>query len=1069
MASLDQLGTVLEQFFNPALSNDQKRNLEIVIVQARRQPDAWRQCQPLLLESPSPYVKWFACSVYEELVKRRWGDVSPEEKAGIRTFLLEALLSQHAALPGFVQVKLEQVIVDIGKNDWPVEYPDFLAHIQQIITNPTTSVVGLKMLSMVAEDFVSAREDLLASRKAELKVKLSEHLPGLLALLFEILDSLWGQRVTFTPPGSPVNPRKVNPNQRKNAWRMLFDNNFDQSTSQIAGLALEALQHFISWISLNEHVNSSWLVVLFKYIWIQDDNSIPAMCCVIEMLSKNCMPRDLDNFLAQIFQQTSDLIAKLTESEEVIRDVDETYNQKFKQMIHMFYSNHMSRVDSYPLGDFFAHYFKYTFFQEDVEEFLECLDTWTVFLDYLIREQTCGRPKHDAYFDGLMILLTEIFKRIQFSQDTKYLSQLSDSKRDSEEESELGAYVKKCVDVISKIAKLYASSVLEELCAPFWSLAEQYTQVHSMFGGDGCSSPHVLSRSDNNRIANVLEDLCTMMQIVSYVADHFVSEFEGRFAHASNLFNTLIQVGSYSASHKLYLRLNVQGKSLVKVQTRLLGTMHSFTVWLEYYNKKAAEQTAAPRSVASPPLSPLMPPTGTASQDFNKIIGNVLELVAATFIPMVPDEILIAAGNLLISLTTVVRPHGILSIPQMISLVQNVHSLVVHLPRGHYSLIYLGVSNSMLLPPSNANDDWSQRQALYSEFLSGLVGPLKEIPGMVGTQAYLQPTVKEMVVTTTKVLYKLIQSIKSEPKVAKETFHQAAHEALPVYLTLVQLYTSEPAILEEMLNLFLCLFEVLKQQIGVPFIEQTVSTFFTLFTGEQLQATRSSVVVKFAQLLTFLVQDPKKSFKMFTPNVMALCLNDLSVMVQQESSSVDLRSAYYKLVYNVVLFNWNAWFPLGGGGGESTESFSQMMEKFMTSFLQSDIGVFKSNLEALEDLNAKRRLYERPVFQQNMCFAFLETLTKALLNKSHDLLREEIITTMYHMIIAIGFEHFFQNFLPYVLQNAQVINDGQKGHLLQTFSRDTDAPTFSKNMSQFINDYCYFSMQNGFGEESSHT
>jgi len=109
----------------------------------------------------------------------------------------------------------------------------------------------------------------------------------------------------------------------------------------------------------------------------------------------------------------------------------------------------------------------------------------------------------------------------------------------------------------------------------------------------------------------------------------------------------------------------------------------------------------------------------------------------------------------------------------------------------------------------------------------------------------------------------------------------------------------------------------------------------------------------------------------------------------------------------------------------------------------------------LENLNEKRNLYNNDIFQGNIAFMFLNTFFSTLLQKSHNLLREDLIAAVYH-IASNSFLRFFNEFLPFFLARAQFLSPQQKTDLLQSFGRDVDSPSFARNMNQFINDYCYY-------------
>jgi len=88
-------------------------------------------------------------------------------------------------IPMFICNKLLKVIVDIGRMDWPMFYPDFFDGLLQLAStsdgkNGDTRVIGLVALRIVSEEFAAPREDVSAQRKEELKRLLLARVPTIL-------------------------------------------------------------------------------------------------------------------------------------------------------------------------------------------------------------------------------------------------------------------------------------------------------------------------------------------------------------------------------------------------------------------------------------------------------------------------------------------------------------------------------------------------------------------------------------------------------------------------------------------------------------------------------------------------------------------------------------------------------------------------------------------------------------------------------------------------------------------------------------------------------------------------
>lgn len=77
----------------------------------------------------------FVCPSLQNLVNKMWVGVASEDKAELRSCLPKLLLSQHALLPFFIRNKLCKVIVDIGRQDWPMFYHDFFSNTLQVPVN----------------------------------------------------------------------------------------------------------------------------------------------------------------------------------------------------------------------------------------------------------------------------------------------------------------------------------------------------------------------------------------------------------------------------------------------------------------------------------------------------------------------------------------------------------------------------------------------------------------------------------------------------------------------------------------------------------------------------------------------------------------------------------------------------------------------------------------------------------------------------------------------------------------------------------------------------------------------
>ncbi|PKU29387.1 hypothetical protein llap_20309 [Limosa lapponica baueri] len=170
----------------------------------------------------------------------------------------------------------------------------------------------------------------------------------------------------------------------------------DTDSEYICSLALECLAHLFSWIPLSTSITPSLLTTIFHFARFGCDTRVRkmssvngssqnsvlgqergrlgvlAMSCINELMSKNCVPMEFEEYLLRMFQQTFYLLQKITKENNAhtvksrLEELDESYIEKFTDFLRLFVSVHLRRIESYsqfPVVEFLALLFKYTFHQ----------------------------------------------------------------------------------------------------------------------------------------------------------------------------------------------------------------------------------------------------------------------------------------------------------------------------------------------------------------------------------------------------------------------------------------------------------------------------------------------------------------------------------------------------------------------------------------------------------------------------------------------------------------------------------------------------------------------------------
>uniref|UniRef100_A0A8C1RLY5 Exportin 6 n=1 Tax=Cyprinus carpio TaxID=7962 RepID=A0A8C1RLY5_CYPCA len=972
-----------------------------VVVSCRRaadsfagQPGSWRHCLYFLSNSRNEYVMMYSLTVFENLVNKMWVGVASEDKAELRSCLPKLLLSQHALLPFFIRNKLCKVIVDIGRQDWPMFYHDFFSNTLQLVQSPSLAPLGLVLLKMTSEELVCPREDLSVARKEELKKLLLDQIPTVLNLLTGILETVWDKLY------NPV-PIKTKP-----------------LTGQMVG-----------------HAERAKLGVM-------------AMNCINELMCKNCVPVDFEEFLLRMFQQTFYLLQRLTNThshtnthtiKNRLQDLDESYVEKFTDFLRLFVSVHLRRIESnaqFPLVEFLALLFKYTFNQPSQEGYLSCLEICSIFLDYLTTKIRSRLADSDSvvnrYKDALVLLLREVLNRIQFRLNQSQLEELDDETLDDDQQTEWQRYLRQSLEVVARVMELLPSQTFSVLFPVLQEDLDIYLGLQQFIVRSGPSRRlNITAEADCRKLHCALRDLSSLLQAVGRLAEFFTGDvFTTRFNDALAIVQRLVEVSCYGSQICLYdvemAVPSVLKPDLIDVHAQSLAALQAYSHWLAQFCGEVQRQ-----------------------QDQTQFMDLITSSMAATT-PLinakVPEKLLLSACHLLVSMATTVRPVFLVSLPA----VQNIFNLITEnhnhrLPQEAQVLVCRALSNMLLLPwPSlpEAEQQWPNRSANHARLLSSLTHQYRLLPR---PPSHHHNTVIQQ---TLCVLKDLVDSISGEATKSRQICYNSLQESVQVTLALFPHFIQQPDVTDEMLSFFLTLFQALRVQMGVAFTEQIIQTFLSMFTRDQLAvsilqegSSGSKVVQKFLKILQVVVQEPGQTFKPLLPSILSLCLDQVYPIVA-ERSCPDVKAEMFELLFQILHQNWRFFFKSSvlssvqrTGAEELMENQAQFiaaMQAFGQSFLQPDIHIFKQNLSYLEVLNTKHKLYHRKLFRNTMLFHFLNVLLQVLLHKSHDLLQDDITLALYNMA-AVDFQAFYSSFLPEFLNGCQGLDPHQRTTLARNF------------------------------------
>ncbi|XP_007891866.1 exportin-6 isoform X1 [Callorhinchus milii] len=1111
-SSLQALDSLMTEFFHNCTTNERKREIEELLNNFAQQIGAWRHCLYFLSNTRNEYVMMYSLTVFENLINKMWLGLPSQDKMEIRSCLPKLLLVHHKSIPYFIRNKLCKVIVDIGRQDWPMFYHDFFTSTLQLIQAPSTTSLGLIMLKTTSEELACPREDLSVARKEELRKLLLDQVPTVLGLLTGILETIWDKNsvMAATPPPSPTSGDSgdllSSLLQSPHAAKLLNQPIpiLDPDSEYICSLALDCLAHLFSWIPLSTSITPTLLTTIFHFARFGCDTrakklvavngnghnnsmtqergrlGVLAMACINELMSKNCVPVEFEEYLLRMFQQTFYLLQKITKENNArsiksrLEELDESYVEKFTDFLRLFVSVHLRRIESnsqFPVVEFLALLFKYTFHQPSHEGYFSCLDIWTIFLDYLtskIKSRLADRDEVlNRYKDALVRLLTEVLHRIQFRYNQAQLEELDDETLDDDQQTEWQRYLRQSLEVVAKVMELLPSHAFSTIFPILQDNLDVYLGLQQFVVTSGqVHRLNITAENDCRRLHCSLRDLSSLLQASGRLAEYFIGDvFAGRFNDALRVVERLVEMTLYGSQIKLYdmetAVPSVLKPDLIDVHAQSLAALQAYSHWLAQFYSEVQRQNP---------------------EQFVSLISTAMEATAPLISSKVPEKLLLSACHLLVSLATTVRPVFLVRIRA----IQKVFDRITdgsarQLPPEARVLVCRALSNMLLLPWPNlpeSDQQWGNRSTNHANLISTLTREYRQLKASADlsqSKVGLQDP-KMLVQQTLSILKYIVENISGEVTKSRQICYQSLQESVQISLALFPIFIHHPGVMDEMLSFFLTLFQGLRVQMGVPFTEQVIQTFLNMFTREQLAESilhedsgGCRVVEKFLKILQVVVQEPGQAFKPFLPSIISLCMEQVYPIVA-ERPSPDVKMELFELLFQILHHNWRFFFKSSilasvqrGAAEEPMENevhFIAIMQAFGQSFLQPDIQIFKQNLLHLETLNTKHKLYHKKIFRTTMLFQFINVLLQVLVHKSHDLLQEDIGIAVYNMA-SVDFSSFYTVFLPHFLGCCDGIDSNQRTVLGRNFKMDRDLPSFTQSVHRLVNDLRYYRLCNG--------
>ncbi|TDH66155.1 hypothetical protein CCR75_007084 [Bremia lactucae] len=958
-----ELEGALRRVLDPTTPSGEKQQLEEQLNRFKETPAA---CLPVLFQilstSQNEYALWFAATTLEEYVAKRWIHLSASEQLQVRKFAWSYLISNAitAVSPlAFVRRKVRKVVADIARIQWPgveqgeSKWPDFMSQVEALIISEPTRESGLKLLSVVVEEF--GRDDALvfATVKRRAKLRLSAELPILLSLLANVLKECNQLMLTSG------------------------ENQVIAQQDQIANAALATLNHFATWASVAEHVDEAWITLLFAVArnWegimkrggtiFVGASCVTALQCLAEFMGKRFLPVKADGIVGHVMLGLCTLLQETAENQLLNRATDQ-YQDKLSEFIELFVAQHLKRVEAstykYLLQSFLQSMLVFTTQQPHVEGFLNCLKVWEVVVSYIeemeVSEGASNEQVRDVlmtYEKGLVAVMLHLVERVRYESNRAQLEELDDgddagthgdhedletvaalemnsmgeaygqssyqdlaqmrtdvatgdSSATMVELSERKQFVVDCVAIIRRIAALPGCAIplLEMMLPCVQRVAEQVLfHIHEMA---------VLSQQSDQweQQQCIIRDLTINCAVLSSAcATHYSVSEDVKLQMAGwQILYLFITISDYTVQHRLHTR----GNAYAELQCEVLTSIRCCLSCIPFVIKTGARQDVLDAS--------------------EKVLQVLLQTLDTSIVPS-PLAVMRNSMQLLANLGFVLPYEDMAHIPSMIQLQAHIHQFSLHLPLAIQGDLYTSTSNSILSSGVSLRGTSSASEGLlpWKNAYKALLVPIHESinQSAVALQQNEQRVLEHpLVVQLKRDLYlvrSLARSVETKPKVVKDAFfsvYDATFSSLmallTTYFTVIRKLASSSVpqsknhiknalkVVNAIIRLYAQMLKSIRKEMPKSTVAEIMRTFVDIFDDSQLSEVLYNhsnaglmVLCGFLELLKTVVEEPTTVFSSFVQSILDLCFGPLKEVIFSHPESDSIILSYYVALIEQLL------------------------------------------------------------------------------------------------------------------------------------------------------------------------
>ena len=256
-------------------SGEQQKQAQVVLTSFQDYPDSWQKADQILQNSNNPQSKFIALGILDKLITSKWKLLPKEQRIGIRNFIagmIVSLCTSQSTDKNLIK-KSDLTLVQILKQDWPEEWPEFISEIvqssqssQEVCEN---NLVILKLLSEEIFDF--SAEQMTQAKAMKLKTALSNEFKEIFNLCFNVITN-------------------------------------EQQKTSLIKTSLECLLRYIQWIPPAFIFETTIIVTLSDKLLSSEITRSLALKCLTEIASLNLQNENVNpaiqNVISSYLKQT---------------------------------------------------------------------------------------------------------------------------------------------------------------------------------------------------------------------------------------------------------------------------------------------------------------------------------------------------------------------------------------------------------------------------------------------------------------------------------------------------------------------------------------------------------------------------------------------------------------------------------------------------------------------------------------------------------------------------------------------------------------------------------------------